>query len=148
MKILTYFLGASALLFAYRYHKNTIKKIITEYDKKIKQSKAVDNGFAMEHVAPLMFQTFDARDLRHIGNPIDYIIFDGASLFNSKNAQSLKGLTLLDIKTGTSTLSTIQRRIRDLVIEGNFNFVVYNPTTNKASKWTCGGPKKGEDINV
>jgi len=52
-----------------------------------------------------------------LGNPIDYIIFDWDK--DVENNKQNGKVVFLDVKSGNSSLSTKQRRIRDLIIEGN-----------------------------
>ncbi len=52
-----------------------------------------------------------------LGSPIDYIIFDWDK--DVENNKQNGKVVFLDVKSGNSSLSTKQRRIRDLIREGN-----------------------------
>lgn len=93
----------------------------------IKKSRAVIRGQATEHLAPYIMENVNPKDCRFMGNPIDYIIFDGLSDVTDKVAKDIKGVIFVDIKTGKSNLTTVQRRIRDAINDGRVSFQVVNP---------------------
>jgi hypothetical protein len=72
----------------------------------------------------------DPSDFRHIGDPIDFVVFKGATDMKNGVSKDISEILIVDIKTGDSQLSSIQRRIRDAVIRGDVSFVVRNPTKN------------------
>ena len=62
---------------------------------------------------------YEIGDCRFLANPIDYIIFDGASRGNVNH------ITFMDIKTGKSAgLDTHQRKIRDAIKGNNVKYKV------------------------
>ena len=62
---------------------------------------------------------YEMEDCRFLANPIDYIIFEGASQGNVDH------ITFMDIKTGKSAdLDTHQRKIRDAINDNNVKFKV------------------------
>ena len=62
---------------------------------------------------------YQMEDCRFLANPIDYIIFEGASQGNVDH------ITFMDIKTGKSAdLDTHQRKIRDAINDNNVKFKV------------------------
>jgi len=74
------------------------------------KSRAVLKGKIGEQMAPLLEAfPFEPADARFIGSPVDYIVFDGYSHNNPVE------IILLDVKTGNAQLSTIERRIAELV---------------------------------
>ena len=91
------------------------------------RSRNILRGQATEHLAPLMFDDMNPKDFRFLGNPIDYIIYDGASDIQDGETDEIKRIIFLDIKTGKSKLNKIQRRIRDCIKAGKVEFVVFNP---------------------
>ena len=77
------------------------------------------------------------KDFRFVGNPIDYIVFSGASDITDKTADTeFEKIILLEIKSGKSRLNKVQRRIRDAVKNGNIEFVIYNPDTQETKTIT------------
>ena len=103
----------------------------------VQRSRRVIRGQATEHLAPLIMSDLNIKDFRFIGNPIDYIVFSGASdvTDNTPDTQFEK-IILLEIKSGKSRLNKVQRRIRDAVKNGNIEFVIYNPDTQETKTIT------------
>lgn len=93
----------------------------------LKKSERVARGFTVENFAPFLQKKYSPTDFRHLGDPIDYIIYDGLTDVHQGVADEIKEIILLDIKTGQSRLNKGQRRIRDAVNSGKVSFKVYNP---------------------
>lgn len=86
-------------------------------DEAIKKSKAVILGQVSEHLAPFIAKwPYNAKDVRFIGNPIDFVIFDGLT------EGKLRKIVLMEVKTNQSQLNTGQRSIRDIVNEGKVSW--------------------------
>ena len=105
-------------------HKLEIKKARKE---SVEKSRAVIRGQATEHLAPYVMENVNPKDCRFMGNPIDYVVFDGLSDLTDKVAKDIKEVIFVDVKTGKSNLTTVQRRIRDAIKEGRVSFQVVNP---------------------
>jgi len=77
---------------------------------------AVGIGKIIEKILPA-YKNFNMPlcDCRFISEPIDMIVFDGASDMKINN------ITFLDVKTGNAKLNTHQRQIRDAVKEHRVN---------------------------
>ena len=92
--------------------------------KRIKISKtsatAGGKGKITEVLIPVMKGFgYKMEDCRFLANPIDYIIFEGASQGNVDH------ITFMDIKTGKSAgLDTHQRKIRDAIKDNNVKYKV------------------------
>lgn len=126
---------------------NMRREIITgvqaEFDAKIpgiraeaiKSAKRVSRGFDVENVSPLLQQQFSSRDFRHIGDPVDFIIFAGADRVRDGQQNLISEVIIMDIKTGTSDLNTVQRRIRDAIVAGRVRFAVFNTDSNTIRFW-------------
>ena len=91
------------------------------------KSRAVIRGQATEHLAPYVMDGINPKDCRFMGNPIDYIVFDGLSDVTDKVAKEIKEVIFIDVKTGKSNLTTVQRRIRDAIKDNRVSFQVVNP---------------------
>ena len=77
----------------------------------INRSQSVILGKVTEHLIP--FQSsfpFNPKEARFIGSPIDIIVFDGI------DNEDIVNIHILEIKTGSSSLSKRQRLIRDAVM--------------------------------
>lgn len=88
-----------------------------EFDRRVKdavkQSRAVLGGKFTEQLAPYFpeFQ-YDPTEARFIGDPIDLVVFPG--LANKLPER----VVFVEVKTGGSQLTPIQKRIRDLIKNG------------------------------
>ena len=103
----------------------------------VERSRRVIRGQATEHLAPLTMPGLNIKDFRFLGNPIDYIVFSGASdVTDSVHDADFEKIILLEIKSGKSRLNKVQRRIRDAVKNGNVEFVIYNPDTQETKTIT------------
>ena len=77
----------------------------------VRRSSAVVSGKVSEHLAPYMDAfPYNPKDARFLGTPIDLLVFDGLS------EDDLREIVFLEIKTGASTLTTRERRVRDAVL--------------------------------
>jgi predicted Holliday junction resolvase-like endonuclease len=78
----------------------------------IRRSAAVVSGKVTEHLAPYMEAfPYNPKDIRFLGTPVDLIVFDGM------NEDALRSIIFLEVKSGSSSLSTRERRVRDAVVE-------------------------------
>ncbi len=87
----------------------------------LKRSRAVLGGQAAEQVAPFLpgFPC-NSADARFIGKPIDFIAFPGAA-----DGAPIEEVLLIEVKTGSSQLSSREREIQRAVESGRVRYVVY-----------------------
>ena len=79
----------------------------------IQKSQAVTMGKVTEHFIPYLPDfTYNPKDARFLGSPIDFVVFDGLT------EGEVKRVVFIEFKTGESKLSTRERRIRDAVRSG------------------------------
>jgi predicted Holliday junction resolvase-like endonuclease len=76
----------------------------------IEKSRAVILGKVTEHVVPFFpgFQ-HNPKDARFIGTPVDFVVFDGL------DDGEVRGITFVEVKTGSSSLSTRERQVRNVI---------------------------------
>jgi len=86
----------------------------------IEMSGAVIRGKVTEHLTPnFPGFSYDPRDARFLGTPVDLIVFEGLS------AGSLEHITFLKVKTGkTGALSQRERQVRECVERGLVRYEV------------------------
>lgn len=89
------------------------------------QSRAVLKGKMAEQMAPLLpgFAYWPA-DARFLGDPIDYVVFNGYSAVKDEGADGEMEIVILDIKQGKSMLTSGQRQIAKAVEAGRVRFEV------------------------
>lgn len=126
-----------AIIFAYKYR--SVRGQITEQVRReiedwkrdyvpsirqdaIQRSQAVTLGKITEHFIPYLPDfSYNPKDARFIGSPIDFVVFDGL------NETDVRKVVFVEVKTGTSALSTRERRIRDAIQSGNVEWIELRP---------------------
>lgn len=90
-----------------------------EYNKEkvqqaVKASKASTMGKSLEHIIPYFPEfAYNPNDIRFLGAPIDFIVFDGLS------EGEIEEVVFVEVKTGrTGALPKRERQIRDCIKEG------------------------------
>lgn len=83
----------------------------------LQASRAVVRGQVSEQLAPLLDGfPFEPADARFLGQPIDYVVFDGLS------ADEELEIVLVEVKTGGARLSARETAVRDAVRAGRVRF--------------------------
>jgi predicted Holliday junction resolvase-like endonuclease len=92
--------------------------------RSVNTSRAVLKGKMAEQFAPILpeFQYLPS-DAKFLGDPVDYVVFDGYSNFRDGDgtADDIE-VILLDIKSGGARLSKGQQAIAQAVREGRIRF--------------------------
>jgi predicted Holliday junction resolvase-like endonuclease len=84
-----------------------------------RRSRGVLVGKASEQLAPLLpafSNRFDAGDTRFLGAPVDYVVFDGLG------TGDLRGIVLVEVKTGGSRLNANEREVERATAEGRVSY--------------------------
>ncbi len=104
------------------------------------QSRAVLKGKMAEQMAPLL-PGFDylPADARFLGDPVDYVIFDGYTEVkdNGADGDALE-VVIVDIKRGQTGLSHGQRQIARAIRDGRVRFEIVriaDDGTVRTQKW-------------
>ena len=86
----------------------------------VRHSRAALSGQFLEKLAP-HFPDFpyEPTDIRFLGTPVDYVVFDGLS------EGAVHQVVFLEVKSGGSGLTTKERRVRDAVEAGAVRWDVY-----------------------
>lgn len=80
-------------------------------------------GKITEHLIPFHINfPFNPKDVRFIGSPIDLIVFDGCS---EKKDDII--IYIVEIKTGNSKMTELQKKIKAAVINGKIRWQEINP---------------------
>lgn len=92
-----------------------------EREDAIKRSRAVLSGQFSEQLAPYLPDfPYKPTEARFIGKPIDFIVFKGM------DDKKIEEVVFVEVKSGTSTLSTHERRLRDAINEKKVKWEEYN----------------------
>ena len=108
-------------------HKLKLKESVSFARKDaLKRSRSVMRGQASEHLAPYILKDTNPKDYRFMGNPIDYICFEGLSDLLDGETDEIASVHFIDIKTGKATLNKSQRKIRDAIKASRVKFSLIN----------------------
>lgn len=153
MEILVSFLIGIIIGAAIAYsilHRSQQRKIIREYESQIQilqhehqqslkaarnrsldGSRAVIKGKIAEQLAPVLPNfKYLPSDARFIGDPIDYVVFNGyTDLKDNGNVESNLEVVILDIKTRYRSLSKFQQAIARAIEAGRVRFEVVRADT-------------------
>ncbi len=116
--IIAFFLGTKiGKLSASRY---LTKEIKIAREDAVKRSRAVLNGQFSEQMAAF-FPCFpaDPTEIRFVGKPVDFIAFPGLS------TGVVDEVLFVEVKTGGSTLSKVERSLRDAVAQKRVRYTEY-----------------------
>jgi len=99
----------------------------------IERSRVVLKGRLAEQMAPYLpgFQ-YNPADARFLGDPIDYIVFNGYTEIKDGDKDVDLEVVLLDIKSGQARLSATQRTIERAVRAGKVRFETVRVTSKNA----------------
>lgn len=89
------------------------------------KSRAVLKGKIAEQLAPI-FKIFghNPSDARFIGDPVDYVIFDGYTKVKERIEDTPITIVLADVKTGKADLTYEQKRIKQGIEKGLVKFKI------------------------
>lgn len=107
---------------------NTIKNVEfpqwkQEYERSIRQdaiskSRSTLVGKITEHFIPFLPDfSYNPKDARFLGSPVDYVVFDGLS------EEDLKRIVFVEVKTNLGTLTKRERQIRDAIQAGKVEWI-------------------------
>lgn len=113
----------AALFFAFLYLSARLRMraiVKTERADAVHRSRAVTVGNFTQHIVPYLPEfEFDPRDVRFLGSPIDFVVFDGLS------QGEVKRIVLVEVKTGGSALSVRERSVRDAARAGKIEWLEF-----------------------
>lgn len=98
--------------------------LATAKKRSVNSSRAVLKGKMAEQLAPIMPQfQYLPSDAKFLGDPIDYVVFDGYTEFRDDGgtAENIE-IVLIDIKSGGARLSKGQQAIAQAIREGRVRF--------------------------
>lgn len=112
------------------------QEVVAARKDSLDKSRSVMRGQVSEQLAPLLLTSFNLKDFKFIGQPIDYIIFSGASDISDNVSDEINEVVFLEIKTGNASMTKVQRRIRDAIANHKVRFVTYNPDTKTTKDYS------------
>lgn len=101
------------------------ERLESEREDAVKRSRAVLGGQVAEQLAPYLPDfPCDPGDARFVGKPLDFVCFSGAS------RGQIDEIVFVEVKSGGSALSRIERSARDAIIAGRVRWVEYRIPAN------------------
>lgn len=86
----------------------------------VKRSRAVLGGQFSEQLAPFLPDfNYNPTECRFLGKPIDFIVFPGM------DGKEIKEVVFVEVKSGNSSLSTVERQLRDVIKEKKVSWQEY-----------------------
>lgn len=86
----------------------------------IERSRAVISGQISEQIAPWLPDfPVNPSDARFIGKPVDFVAFCGA------DEGLVREIVFIEVKTGRSTLTPVERSVREAITQGQVRWVEY-----------------------
>ena len=77
----------------------------------IQRSRSTTVGKVTEHIVPYLPDfSYNPKDARFIGSPVDFIVFDGL------DDEAVKQVVFVEVKTGAGYLTTRERQVRDAIL--------------------------------
>jgi predicted Holliday junction resolvase-like endonuclease len=108
MNYVNYVLGAVIVVLLFLLWKARYTRAVRQ--DAIQRSLAVTTGKVYEQLVPYLPDfPFNPKDVRFLGSPVDFVVFDGLS------DGHITRIVFVEVKTGAADLSTRERRIRDAV---------------------------------
>jgi len=113
-------LKVGSLLGRLRTERRFDRMVRDERRDAVKRSRAVLGGQLSEQMAAF-FPGFpaDPSDARFIGKPVDFICFTGLS------GGTVTDITFVEVKTGQSNLSPVERSVRNAIEAGRVHYTEY-----------------------
>jgi predicted Holliday junction resolvase-like endonuclease len=108
MNYANYVLGAVIVVLLFLLWKARYTRAVRQ--DAIQRSLAVTVGKVYEQLVPYLPDfPFNPKDVRFLGSPVDFVVFDGLS------DGHIARIVFVEVKTGGAELSTRERRVRDAV---------------------------------
>lgn len=86
----------------------------------VERSRSVLSGQISEQIAPWLPDfPVNPSDARFVGKPVDFVAFCGAE------EGSVREIVFIEVKTGRSSLSSVERSVRDAIVQGRVRWVEY-----------------------
>ena len=97
------------------------KELSREVERSLNAQRAIVKGQISEKLFPVISKHFgNVADFRFVGDPIDYVVFQGLSDQQSVNAKV--DIKFVEIKTGSSKLNVSEKLVKDAVENGRVSW--------------------------
>ena len=118
------------------------KSLIAARRESVERSRSSLKGQIAEQMAPLLPGfLYEPADARFLGDPIDYVVFNGYTDVRDGEGEALE-VVLLEVKQGGSALSPFQKAIAASVEAGRVRFEICRIAENGAVSTETWRPKR------
>ncbi len=125
--VLIVILGGIALAYRAGRRRGRLETELSEGDRMeiarrdaVERSRAALSGQVSEQIAPWLPDfPVNPSDARFIGKPVDFVAFDGA------DRGVVNEIVFIEVKSGRSALSPVERSVRDAILHGRVRWVEY-----------------------
>lgn len=113
------FLILKNIQWKYKFEQRVRERVEKE-ERKIREdailrSARTLSGKTLERLIPFLERfNYDPHDVRWLGDPVDFVVFDG---YSRNNGNNLDQIVFLEVKSGQSNLKKIQSRIKQIINE-------------------------------
>jgi|TARA_B100001964_G_C13769039_1_gene395177 predicted Holliday junction resolvase-like endonuclease len=109
------------LIIAYFFGKYLKNSEIKEHRRDaVARSRAILGGQFAEQLSPFLPGfNYSPNECRFIGKPIDFVVFKGA------DGKEIKEVVFVEVKSGSSKLSSIEKSLKDTVMGGRVRWEEY-----------------------
>jgi predicted Holliday junction resolvase-like endonuclease len=119
------------------------KNILAARRESVEKSRSSLKGQIAEQMAPLLSGfLYDPADARFLGDPIDYVVFNGYTAVRGGSAAAGLEVVLLEVKQGGSTLTPFQKAVAASVEAGRVKFEVCRILENGTVSTETWRPRK------
>ena len=109
--------GLAFILMKYLIFPSKLKEMKKQWQKRSISSR---KGNFIEQIAPYLPNfKYNPADLRYVGKPVDYIVFDGL------DENNLRKIVFLEVKSGRSSLNLREEKARKVVEKGLVEWDTY-----------------------
>lgn len=109
---------------SYRKELGFQKRLLEAREESVRMSRSTLTGKFSEQIAPyLPGFPYDPTEVRFLGSPVDFIVFNGLS------QRSVKEIIFLEVKSGKAQLSHTERSLRDSVKSARIRWEEYRTPT-------------------
>jgi predicted Holliday junction resolvase-like endonuclease len=90
------------------------KELSKEVDRALNAQRSIVKGQISEELFPMVSRRFgDVADFRFVGDPIDYVVFQGLSEQSDANIKI--NIKFVEVKTGSARLNLSEKLVKDAV---------------------------------
>lgn len=101
------------------------KSLLAARRESVEKSRSTLKGQIAEQMAPLLPGfLYEPADARFLGDPIDYVVFNGYTTLREERTDAGLEVVLLEVKQGGSALSPFQKAIAASVEAGRVRFEI------------------------